>query len=313
MKVERSAWINWALLIFVNLLWAAQYPAYEVASRQIETAALNFWTFVLATALLLPVRLLWKQTTPFALQDGRSQRDIWDFLLMGVFGIVPPSVLLAWGIAHSSASNAAILSLTIPVMMTLLGALILGEKLTALRMGSLLLGVLGTLFVSINDVRNMSFSRQLLAGNLVVLIAGAGSAFYNAYGKHLLRRFRELDVLLYSYLSGGLACAGISLIFEHRPFYSIGGYTGRDWLAIVVLGLLSWGLAMVIWMWVLNRLDIGQISVSIYLLPFLGLLLSFLVLHERLRSVQLIGGAIVLASTFVLTAYDKPQAEAAAT
>ena len=43
------------------------------------------------------------------------------YVLLGVLGIIPPSVLLSWGIAHSSASNAAILSLTIPVLMTLLG------------------------------------------------------------------------------------------------------------------------------------------------------------------------------------------------
>ena len=64
---------------------------------------------------------------------------------------------------------------------------------------------------------------------------------------------------------------------------------------------------MVLWMWVLNRLDVGQISVSVYLLPFLGLLISVITLHERLRAVQLIGGSIVLVATFALTAYDKPQ------
>ncbi len=64
---------------------------------------------------------------------------------------------------------------------------------------------------------------------------------------------------------------------------------------------------MVMWMWVLNRLDLGQISVSIYLLPFFGLLLSIFTIHEHLYLLQIIGGGIVVVSTVVLTAFDKPQ------
>jgi drug/metabolite transporter (DMT)-like permease len=313
MNRRGSVWLNSALLVIVNLLWAAQYPAYKIASDHMEPAALNFWTFVFAVALLWPLKLRWRMPGNTSVSHKFTSRDILDFVLMGLLGIVPPSVLLAWGIAHSSASNAAILSLTIPVMMTLLAAVMLGEKLTPIRIGSLFLGLVGTLFVSANDLQHMSFSRQLLAGNVIVLIAGAGSAFYNTYGKHLLRRFSELDLLFWSYISGGLACAVISAIFEAKPFYRVAGYPVAAWFSVAVLGFLTWGVAMVIWMWVLNRLDVGQISVSVYLLPFLGLLLSFLTLHERLRSVQLIGGALVLVATFVLTVYDRPQVQSSET
>ena len=48
------------------------------------------------------------------------------------------------------------------------------------------------------------------------------------------------------------------------------------------LGVLPWGLAMVLWMWVLNRLEVGQVSASIYLLPFFGLGLSVLTVHDRI-------------------------------
>jgi drug/metabolite transporter (DMT)-like permease len=306
MRVRRSVWIDSVLLVVVNLLWAAQYPAYKIASDHMEPGALNFWTFVFAIALLLPV-MAFRRREHAARKKRLSARDMWDFVLMGVLGIVPPSVMLAWGIAHSSASNAAILSLTIPLMMTLLGAALLGERLTKLRSLSLVLGLLGTLFVSINDLRSLSFSRELLAGNIVVVIAGAGSAFYNAYGKRLLRTFSELEVLLYSYVSGGAACGLISLFFESKPLYRIGGFPPATWGAVAVLGFLSWGFAMVLWMWVLNRLDVGQISVSVYLLPFLGLLVSVVTLHDHLHAVQLIGGLVVLLATVALTAYDKPQ------
>ncbi|HLH04249.1 MAG TPA: DMT family transporter [Bryobacteraceae bacterium] len=306
MNTSKSRWVNFTFLIIVNVLWAAQYPAYKIAGDQMEAGALNFWTFVFACALLVPFLLRQKRREPGSTTHW-GRRAIIGFVLMGLLGIVPPSVLLAWGIAHSSASNGAILSLTIPLLMTVMGALLLGERITRLRILTLGLGLAGTVLVSINDVRGASFSRSLLAGNFAIFLGAAGSAFYNAYGKSLLERFSEIEVLVWSYVSGGFFCALISAIWEAKPVYSVSGYSVRVWIAVAVLGFLSWGIAMVLWMWVLNRLDVGQISVSIYLLPFFGLLFSVLTVHERLRPLQLVGGAIVVIATAVLTSLEKPQ------
>ena len=306
MKMRDSAWSNFAALVFVNLLWAAQYPAYEIAGHGMESATLNFWTLLFALSLLVP---LWLRK--------RKPRDVWktfewkilrEYAVLGVLGIVPPSVMLSWGIAHSSASNAAILSLTIPVLMTGLGILMLSEKPTLIRVCSLVLGLIGTLLISTSDLAHASFTRRLLLGNFVILIAGLGSAFYNTYSKELLSRYSELEVLILSYVVGAAACAIISLVFETKPFFRIAGYSTVTWLAVAILGLLSWGIAMVLWMWVLNRLDVGQISTSIYLLPLFGLILSIVTVHDRITMPQILGGALTVIGTATLTLFDERRA-----
>jgi len=308
MKASRNtSWVNFAALVLVNVLWAMQYAAYKIAGEGMEDAALNFWVLLFGAALLIPFWLWRKQTRP-ASNKKLTWKAIREFTLLGVLGIVPPSVMLSWGIAHSSASNAAILSLTIPVLMTLLGFLMLGEKLTRVRIACLALGLLGTLLVSMSDLSQASFGRTLLVGNFVLLIAGAGSAFYNTYSKALLERYSELEVLIYSYTTAALACAVISAALEKRPFYQVSGYSGKTWLAIALIGALPWGLAMVLWMWVLNRLEVGQISTSIYLLPLFGLMFSVLTVHERIGAPQILGGVLTVAGTAILTVYEGRQA-----
>ena len=54
----------------------------------------------------------------------------------------------------------------------------------------------------------------------------------------------------------------------------------------------------------LGRLDVAQISVSIYLLPVFGLLLSIITLHQGVGLTQIGGGILVAASTTVLTVYE---------
>ncbi len=303
MKMQKGAWINFAALILVNLLWAAQYPAYKIAGNSMESATLNFWTLLLSSAFLAPLWLREKQKSK-GVRKAFDWKTLREYLLLGVLGIVPPSVMLSWGIGHSSASNAAILSLTIPVLMTGLGVLMLGEKLSLIRAFSLLLGLVGTLLVSTSDLSQASFSRSLLLGNFVILIAGLGSAFYNTYSKDLLSRYSELEVLIFSYAVGVAACAVISAGFEARPFYRVAGYSGATWLAVAVLGVLSWGVAMILWMWVLNRLEVGQISTSIYLLPLFGLILSIVTVHDHITLPQILGGALTVAGTATLTLFE---------
>lgn len=68
------------------------------------------------------------------------------------------------------------------------------------------------------------------------------------------------------------------------------------------------GLAMVLWMWVLKRLEVSQVSASIYLLSLFGVLLSAVSLHERLTPAQIAGGVMVFLGTFLTSEYEARRA-----
>lgn len=303
--MRTSRLVNLIALVLVNVMWAAQYPAYKIASDHMGVASLNFWTLIFSLILLSPFLIAQRKRTPRVDSVTVVNRSfIWKFLLMGVMGIVPPSVLLAWGIEHSTASNGAIISMTIPVLMTVMSVFMLGERITALRAISLLLALAGTVMISRADIAQGSFDRAMLMGNIGIFIAGIGAAFFNTYGKKLLGEFTELEVLVYSYISGCVACAAVSLMTEEKPFYHISSYPLRSWVAVLVLGLFSWGIAMVMWMWVLSRLEVSQVSVSVYLLPVFGVILSALTLNEKLTVAQAVGGGLVFLATFLTSEWE---------
>jgi drug/metabolite transporter (DMT)-like permease len=59
---------------------------------------------------------------------------------------------------------------------------------------------------------------------------------------------------------------------------------------------------------VLKRIDVSQASVSIYLLPFLGVLISSLTLHEPITGPMILGGLITLAGAILVTATETSKA-----
>jgi drug/metabolite transporter (DMT)-like permease len=310
--ITRRSLINLGWLSLVNILWASQFPAYKVATEHMSVGALSFYTFVFAILILLP--FLWKERRAASRGSRVSTSQPSDFkawVLLAVIGILPPSVLMSWGIEHSSGSNAAILTLTIPILMLVIAVPLLGERLTWTRIGTLLLALVGTVFVSRDDLIGGKFTMSTLLGNLVILAACGGSAFYNIYSKHLLARNTELEVLVYGYVFAAVFCAGASLYLDPRPFYDVIGLPLSTWIAIGTLGGLTWGISMVLFMWLLKHVDLGQVSVSIYLLSFFGVLMSAVMLGEHVRPSQIVGGLIVATAALLADSYERRRAGSA--
>ena len=300
----RSRYVPLLMLVFVNLLWAAQYPAFKIAGGRMPPAVLGFWVLLGASLLLWPV-LIRERVRPGAGSGSRwDRRAPFEFLTLAVLGVLPPSVLMAWGIARSTASNASILSLTIPVLMSALGVVLLGERITRLRIYSLAIALIGTALISCSDFSARLLSVGDLPGNAMILTACAGSAFYNVYGKRLLRRFSGLEVLLYGDVAAMAGCLGIVLAAGEAEALRPTAYGLDVWCSVAVLAALSWGLAMVAWMWVLERVEASRVSVSIYLLPLFGVLLSAAALGERLEAGQCVGAVLILAGTYLVTVHE---------
>lgn len=317
MAVSRRTVVDVGLLVLVNTMWAAQYAAYKVATEKMGPVTVSAWTFLIAAVVLLPFLLRERgRTNPQGNAEGASaasapdksllwRRNGLGFLMVGVLGLVPASAFLAWGIERSTASNASLIYLTVPIITALLAAVILGERMTPVRWASLVLSLFGVMILSDFDWRRLELSNsKFLFGNGLVLLACASSSFYNVYSKELLKRFTPLEVLIYGYLLAVVVSVPLLVWIEPFSFSAVAGYGGSTWIALLVLSGLSWGLAMVLWMFLLKRLDVSQVSVSIYLLPFLGVLISAVTLKEKITPVMLIGGVITLAGTLLITSTE---------
>ncbi len=319
MRISRRMVADISLLILVNAMWAGQYAAYKVATERMGPITVSAWSFLLASVVLLPFLLAERKRSAAAPPAGEAaapssapyerslltRRNLAGFLIISLFGLIPGSAILAWGVDRSTASNAAIIYLTVPVTTALLASVILSERMTAAQWGSLFISLVGVLILSSADLRHLQLtSGKFLVGNLLVLAACTGSSFYNVYCKELLRRFTPLEVLVFGYLLTFAACLPLMVLVEHFALASLRDYRPATWLALIVLSVFSWGLAMVLWMFLLKRLDVSQASVSIYLLPFLGVVIAAVTLHEKITAAMIAGGIVTLMGTVLITSLD---------
>lgn len=298
----RAVWF-FCLLSLASLIWSAQGIAIKFLDPFLGPIAITFLPFYVTTVLFVPLLLRMRSKTPGV--QTPSARDWIGFTIAGVGGQVLAQLGMTWGISKSLASNGAILNLLIPVISAVLASLMLKERLTWLRILSLGVGLVGVVLMSVGDLRQASFgSMKFLVGNLLIFGGCFGSSFYNVYCKGLMKKFQEIEILIYSYITASLA--SIPLLIWAEPFHlsSFLAFDAKAIAAFLFLALFMYGASMLLFFKALQHLDVTTASTSLYLVPVFGVLLAFLLLGERLSAAALIGAAIVLVATILVVRYD---------
>jgi drug/metabolite transporter (DMT)-like permease len=295
---------DWTLLVLCNLIWASQFVLLKIVQVQLGPVAATSFPMALATLCLVPV-VLWERRS----RTGSSAilfRDIWQFILIGVFGQVLAQLFVTWGVRYSPASNAALIMLTLPVVTALMAYFILRERMSRIRWLSFALAIIGVLECAGIDWRSLDFkSSAFLLGNVLIFGSVIGSAFYNVYSKKLLERYTPLEVLLYSYYAVIAVLLPITWSLEPQAFSLLSKLSPSVWTGLAALALLQYFLSMVLFLNVLTRLDATQASLSNYMIPFFGVVIAAVVLHEKLTINMVLGGVMVFASTLLVTVFDE--------
>jgi len=294
------------VLVLVNLMWAFQYTGARIATRKLGPITVTLLPMAMATVLLslLLLSRRGREDREVLRERGNFGQQLWGFVVLGIVGCFVGQFCLTAGVKRSLASNASVITLMIPVLTALLATLLVGEKMSRLLWLSFALAIAGVLLVSDVDWRTVHIFRgKYLVGNAVILVACFGNAFYNAFGKRLLRTFTPLEVLVYSYMVAGVALFVAMLVLEPLSWHQLASLGFAVWLSLGMIAFLCLSSAMLLFFWVIKRIDLTQAALSIYLLPVFGVLISTITLSEKIRWQLLAGGLLVFLGAFLATKY----------
>ena len=170
-----------------------------------------------------------------------------------------------------------------------------------------MIAISGVLLTSLPEIKGASFSESIyFKGNLIFLFACCCAAFFNTYSKVLVdKNFTELEILVYCSLVGSIACIPLLIWVEPFSFSKI-IHSGRTALfGLLELSFMVYGVSMLLFFYILKRMDVTQAILGNYLLPFFIALLGVVLLNEKITGIMLIGGAIIIISTLMVTVYEK--------
>lgn len=290
-----------AALVAVNAMWAFQFAGARAAAFELGPVQVTLIPLVLATVLIMPFAKLRLQS--FFVQERRAWLK--DIFLLGTIGVVPAQLGLVLGVHRTLASNASVISLTVPILTAICGCLILGERMTVLRYSSFAIAILGVCLLSSADLRNVRFLRSDLAvGNSLIFISCLGSAFYNSYSRRALSTSSPTQVLVASFVVADLELLVLDITTESMKWGQLIHLEASVWLCLGLIALFSLALSMLLYFTVIQAVEVVRASLTNYLLPLFGLIFSSAMLRERITPLHIAGGSLIFASSILATFYD---------
>jgi drug/metabolite transporter (DMT)-like permease len=295
----QKRYFSWLALLACNLMWSLQFTCIKLVQNQIGAFSTVFIPMLLATFFMVP----------FVYKDIRKNKkrkigDLKIFLVLALLGQFPAQVLMTLGIQQSTASNGAIISLTLPIVSALFAVALLKEKMNTLRWACFFFAILGVILCSIKDIVNVDLSLQYLIGNALIFAGVLGSGFYNTICKKISEDYTETEMLFYTYIFMVLMLAPLVWHYERSSLTNFYNFTNNTWIGLALLTVFHNFLSMIFFFIALKKLEAIQVALSNFLIAFFALPIAAIWLHEKLSFMSIIGGLLVLISTIAITVLE---------
>jgi drug/metabolite transporter (DMT)-like permease len=306
---------TWAMFLTLAAVWGSSFLFIKVGLEEgvAPMTIVSLRTFF-ASLLLGGVLLARGGRLPL-------QWDVWKRMaFLGVFNIVVPFALIAWGQQYIPSGLASILNAMVPLFTIVLAAIALAdEHITVARLAGLGIGFGGVVLLalpSLGAAQADADAALAVAGMLAVVLAAIFYAIASVYTRRRLtghaivrqadgtrRPPSPAEISFGSAFSAFVIISVMAVLFERpeRGLYAIPA-SSLGWLAMIWLGALGTGVAYLLFFRLIERWGATRTTLVTYVIPVVAIALGFAVLGERLRPLELAGAVLILGGVVMVNA-----------
>lgn len=291
MTIDVRIRAHFALLV-VALIYSANYVvAKDVMPEYIGPRGFIFLRVVGATALFFVF-------SAFAKSKIRIDRaDLPRVALCGLFGVACNQLLFFEGLNLTTPINASVIMTSNPVLVLLLSALILREKLRPLKMLGVLLGGIGALYLILGLGDAELISPSVALGNLLIFCNATSYALYLVLVKPLMQKYDALLFIKWVFAVG--LCFVIPAGWGQVAAVDWASWTPRIIAAVAFVVVCTTFIAYLFNVFALKTLSSSTVSTYIYLQPLFTTLLALFMARDVLSLRAVIAAALIFTGVYL--------------
>jgi drug/metabolite transporter (DMT)-like permease len=271
--------------------WATTGPSLVFFLKTTSVDGVTLALLRAATATII----LWLWLALRSPQSLQVQRSALPGLAgYGLWAITLFYAAVSYGMAGTSASVGTTILYLAPALVTVGGAIWLGEPLIGRKIVALVMSFLGILLVvRLYDPGNLAGTPVGFAWILLAALVYAG---YSLFGKSLLGRHSPATILAWYLLFGTIGLLLVKLAVSPGEWPPAGQLIPMA----LVLGVLTTLLPTSLYLFAMTRLPSSEASILSAVEPVVAVSIAATLLGERLQPLQMAGGVLVLASVVLL-------------
>ena len=248
---------------------------------------------------LLGAAILFWVVSLFIPHQKIDRADLPKMLLCALLGMVVNMLCFFKGIELSTPINSAVLITITPILVFVISAILIKERLLLPRVVGVVLGFIGALVLIVfgNEIRQDAPNIPL--GNALFVINATCFALYLVLVKSLSAKYTTVHLLKWLFLFGFIMALPISypefsqVSWVTLPFEAVWRF------AFVVIGTTF--MTYLLNVYALKQLKASTIGVFTYLQPLIGIGYAILVGADALTAYKLGAGGVVLLGVYLVT------------
>lgn len=284
-----------SILLSLSLcaLWGGAVPAIKLSLQGMPPLAVAAWRFLIGLACLMifcfVTRTSWRL-------PRRFHKTLISFSLLFVLQVA----LLNLGIERTSSSHSVVVFHTFPLFVALLAHFFIpNDRLNRWKISGLILAFFGICVVFLAPSGRWA-AGEIVFGNLLVLAGGFLLGILQVYLKFLVRDLSAAQITVWEMIYGVPLFFFLSLSLESSAAYHL---TSAVIGAILYQGVVVAGFCFLIWVHLMKRYAASKLNSFQFSTPLFGVILSWLILEERVSPTLVVGAAFVAGGIYLVSAF----------
>lgn len=284
----------WALIaaMMVSLIYGVSFTV----AKDVMPVYIKPYGFILLR--VIGATILFWLISFFGPKEKIQLQDFPRIVAAAFFGVALNMLTFFKGLNFTTPISAAVIMVTTPIIVLILSAIIIREKIKLRKILGILLGLFGTGFLilygkSIGNATNASL------GNLLVFINAVSYAFYLIVVKKLMDKYNAFTFVKWIYTFGLL----MVLPFGWNEYQEI------QWATIPVNILLEIGFVVVFttfFTYLLNLISMRElkpttVAVFIYLQPLFATVFAMSLGKDDLTLVKILSAVLIFSGVYLVT------------
>lgn len=285
---------NWALLAatLVSIIYGVTFTiAKDVMPKYVDP--FGFILMRVGGSMLL----FWL-ITPFFSTEKIEKQDFPRIIAAAFFGVALNMLTFFKGLSYTSPIMGAVLMVTTPMIVLVLSAILMKERMQNRKIFGLILGLIGTVFLILYGKSVINASNATL-GNILVFINAVSYGFYLIIVKKLMDKYNAFAFVKWIYTFGFLMVLPFgwsefqAVVFTNIPidiFWKIGFVVVFSTFLTYLLNLVS-----------MRELKPTTVAVFIYLQPLFATIFAVSLGKDDVTWVKIISAVLIFTGVYLVT------------
>ncbi len=239
----------------------------------------------------------------FYTSEKVDKRDWYRIMACAFFGMVLNMTMFFKGLSLSTPINSSVVITIAPVLLLILSAFFLNERITVLKGVGIGLGLTGALVLILFGPKTQTNAPNIPIGNLLFIVNAASYSVYLIIVKPLVAKYNAITLMKFFFLFAVIMNIPIGISEFTDVAWSTLSFDSIWKMIFVVVGTTV--LTYLFNIYALKQLSPSVIGAFMYLQPLIATIFAVLVGADTLTTLKIVAAALIFLGVFLTTRKKK--------